>query len=461
MSSIIGVWGRPRVLRRDLRSVFRTLSHRGSADIVIRNFDAGRIGHGLQIFERAISLRRPTGFVAGGLAGGKAAVTRLDFAELGGVLGGPSSEREALFGRRFAIAAAIGDELILARDPLGAEPLYWSRKGSEVSFASEVKGLLPLDDDAAIEVFPAGMMYSTKHGLRALTRARQAPPSADDSASKPDLAAAIEAAVRRETSGLTRVGVFLSGGIDSALIAALAKRSGVEVVTFVAGFPGSPDLASAAAVAAALGCEHNEVVLQMDRILRDLPISIHQLESFDPTLVECALPMNELAHFAARRVDVVLTGDGADELFGGYEHMQGLALHRPRFDDERRALLADMERFNLQRLDRMVSAHAIDVRTPYLDPEVVEAAFALEPRELFDDGPGKAPLRRIAATLIGAEAARRDKAMISIGSGMNERLALAIPENRPAVYRRIFETFYPRAIADLIRLWKPQGALSA
>ena len=185
-------------------------------------------------------------------------------------------------------------------------------------------------------------------------------------------------AVREQMMGDVNVGVFLSGGLDSSLVAAIASRianeRGRRLQTFAVGTEASPDLAAARTVAAHLDCDHVEVTYTAAEALESLPNVVRAIESFDPGLVRSAVPNYMLARTTRQHVKVVLTGEGADELFAGYDYMREFT------DDD--ALHAELERtvrslhnLNLQRCDRVTMAHAVEARVPFLDRNVI--AWAL------------------------------------------------------------------------------------
>ena len=148
-------------------------------------------------------------------------------------------------------------------------------------------------------------------------------------------------AVEQQMMGDVNVGVFLSGGLDSSLVAAIAARiageRGRRLQTFAVGTEGSPDLVAARQVAEHLDCEHTEVTYTAAEALESLPNVVRAIESFDPGLVRSAVPNYMLARTTRQHVKVVLTGEGADELFAGYDYMREFsdpdgAPHRARAD---------------------------------------------------------------------------------------------------------------------------------
>jgi len=225
--------------------------------------------------------------------------------------------------------------------------------------------------------------------------------------------------------------VFLSGGLDSSLVAAIAARwaarEGTVLHTFAVGTDGSPDLLAARTVAEFLGTDHHEIDYRAAEALESLPNVVRAIESFDPGLVRSAVPNYMLARMTRQHVRVVLTGEGADELFAGYEYLRGFT--------EPDALRAELERtvrslhnLNLQRCDRVTMAHAVEARVPFLDREVIEWALRV-PAGAKIARPGEPEKRLLREAFDGwlpDELLWREKAEFGDGSGARDVLSAAI-----------------------------------
>ncbi|MCS6775747.1 MAG: asparagine synthase-related protein [Chloroherpetonaceae bacterium] len=305
----------------------------------------------------------------------------------------------------FALAMVCRDRLILARDPLGIKPLYVGREretGSMV-FASDVTALLEVCDKVA--EFPPGHVYVSGEGLRSFFSLGATIPEVND------VEAATRGVLRRLTRSVrasmgtdTPPGVFLSGGLDSALIAAIARRLHPGLNTFWVGFPDDPNRERACLIARHLETKHHERTYSMPDVIEALPEIVCLLGSFDRTLVRSAIPYYFLTRFASKRARVALSGEGADELFAGYEYLRALeseALHA-----ELLRLTGELHSTHLPRCERMGQAHEIEVRLPFLDDaDLVAYAFRLS-TDLKVRGPqriSKWILRRAATGLIPRE----------------------------------------------------------
>src|SRR3954465_7879008 len=222
----------------------------------------------------------------------------------------------------FVMAGRDG-RFVAARDPVGIKPLYGARRDGSVRFASEMPAFDP-EWQAAVEPFPPGCAWTPEDGLVPFAPARPPPrePVADRDALLRGTRDVLIRAVEEQMMGDVPVGVFLSGGLDSSLVAAIAQRylrdRGQTLKTFAVGLEGSPDLIAARVVAEYLGAEHHERIYTAEEATSTLPDVVASIEAFDPSLVRSAVPNNMLARFTAEHVKVVLTGEGADELFAGY-----------------------------------------------------------------------------------------------------------------------------------------------
>ncbi|HEX6388773.1 MAG TPA: asparagine synthase (glutamine-hydrolyzing), partial [Solirubrobacteraceae bacterium] len=290
----------------------------------------------------------------------------------------------------FVMAAADG-RFVAARDPVGIKPLYWAQRGERTRFASEMAAF---DDEwqRLVQPFPPGCAWTPEDGM--IRFARAVPdglewmpgPTTPGAAAPADVLRGTRdvliGAVERQLMGDVPVGVFLSGGLDSSLVAAIAAKilaeRGERLQTFAVGTRDSADLVAARVVARHIGSEHHERLYDAREAVRALPHVVRSIEHFDPSLVRSAVPNFLLAEMTAQHVKVVLTGEGADELFAGYEYLRG-------FQDPD-ALQAELMRtvhglhnLNLQRCDRVTMAHGLEARVPFLDREVIEWALRLPP----------------------------------------------------------------------------------
>ena len=268
------------------------------------------------------------------------------------------------------------------------------------------------------------------------------------------------------------LGAFLSGGLDSSIIAALARLHLDVLHTFAVGLEGSADLLAARRVADHLGTIHHEYRICQDEVRRDLPEMLFHLESFDRDLVRSAVPCWYVSRLASDEVKVVLTGEGADELFAGYTYYRGYDDPDALQQELRRSILR-MHNINLQRVDRMTMAHGLEGRVPFLDTLMIELAMAI-PAELKLQGVGKRRvekwiLRKAFEDLLPEDIVWRDKAQFDEGSGLADLLAAeAVARGGPDEGRSAEEAHYrstlastfdePEPVLSLVAHWNDRAA---
>jgi len=341
----------------------------------------------------------------------------------------------------FAMAGADG-RFVAARDPVGIKPLYWAQRDGITRFASEMH-VFDEEWQPSVEPFPPGCTWTPEGGLERFDAAVDddvhefaGPGPESAGAALPGWVVdgtreALVSAVERQLMGDVPVGVFLSGGLDSSLVAAIAapwlRERGGTLETFAVGTAESPDLAAARRVAEHVGSIHHEATYTAADALEALPTVVRAIESFDPGLVRSAVPNFLLARFTAQHVKVVLTGEGADELFAGYDYLREFTdaddLH-----SELVRTVRSLHNLNLQRCDRVTMAHGLEARVPFLDREVIDWALRL-PAGYKLAGPGqpeKRLLREAFAGWLPDDLLWREKAEFGDGSGARDVLSESI-----------------------------------
>jgi asparagine synthase (glutamine-hydrolysing) len=320
---------------------------------------------------------------------------------------------------RLAEACLAGDRLTLTRDALGVAPLYFGRLADgTLCYASEVKALLGLTRD--VYELPPGCVFDGLQVEEYFRLEQQPPMHASPSRMARELRGRLAAAVERRV-GNGEVGSWLSGGLDSSVLAALARPHVERLHTFVAGMDGAPDLGYAAEVAAFVGSHHHEIVVTLAQMLAVLPAVIYHLESFDALLVRSSITNYLVAQAAADFVPAALSGEGSDELFAGYEYLK--ALDPSALPDELIDITGRLHNTALQRVDRCASAHGTVAHVAFLDPEV--AAYAMQiPAEFKQrDGCEKWILRRALDGALPESVLNRTKAKFWDGAGVGDLLA--------------------------------------
>ncbi len=285
----------------------------------------------------------------------------------------------------FAFAIFNRDDYMLARDPIGIKPLYYGYVDGNMYFTSEL-GAMTLAGVDEVHEFPAGYYYTPQEGF---VQYYEVPPIDDglftdiDETSRLIRETFIDAVKKRLLADREiHVGSFCSGGIDSSLVAAIAAEEIPHLHTFVVGMKDakgdeSDDLKASRIAAKHIGSTHHELIFTEDEYYEALPIVIKKLESYDPSLVRCAVPCYFTCKLAAEYVTVVLTGEGADELFTGYHYMKHYPVEV--LNKEARRCIGNLHNINLQRADRMGMLFSLELRVPFLDVAMVDLSMKIPP----------------------------------------------------------------------------------
>ncbi|WP_405283268.1 asparagine synthase B [Gaopeijia maritima] len=374
---------------------------------------------------------------------------------------------------------------LVARDPVGVVPLYmgWDDEG-RLHVASEMKALVPVC--TALVEFPPGHLLDTSEGPDPVQWAER--PWADYSAVEgapggaPEIREGLEAAVHRQLMSDVPYGVLLSGGLDSSIIAAVAARFAARRVedddrspawwprlhSFSIGLEGSPDLAVAEKVAEHIGTVHHGFTFTLQEGLDALRDAIRHLETYDVTTIRAGTPMMLLARrIRAMGIKMVLSGEGADEIFGGYLYFHK-APDAEAFHIETVRKLERLHLYDCLRANKAMAAWGVEARVPFLDLEFLDLAMGIDPavKMVGADGVEKRVLREAFADLLPDVVLHRQKEQFSDGVGYGwidglrdhaaERVGEAamaqaarrFPHNTPDtpeayLYRSIFEEFFP------------------
>ncbi|MDO8253859.1 asparagine synthase B [Shewanella algae] len=390
----------------------------------------------------------------------------------------------------FVLYDKAKDCYLVGRDHMGIIPLYTGRDTSGNFYvASEMKALVPVCK--TVEVFsPGHYLYSADDApVQYYQRDwRDYEAVAQNSASSEELREALEAAVKRQLMSDVPYGVLLSGGLDSSVISAItqtfAKRRiedndasdawWPQLHSFAVGLKGAPDLAAAQKVADAIGTIHHELHFTFQEGLDAIKEVIYHLETYDVTTIRAATPMYLMARkIKAMGIKMVLSGEGADELFGGYLYFHKAPNARA-FHEELVRKLDKLHLYDCLRANKAMAAWGLEARVPFLDKEFMDVAMRLNPEaKMSRDGRiEKHILREAFEHKLPAEVAWRQKEQFSDGvgyswiDGLKEHAAAQVedkelanarfrfPHNTPETkeayfYRCFFEEHFPLESAAL------------
>ncbi|GJN76333.1 asparagine synthetase 1 [Purpureocillium lilacinum] len=425
------------------------------------------------------------------------------------------------------------DRIIAARDPIGITTFYqgwsWKEPGT-IYFASELKCLSTVCDK--IVAFPPGHIFDSKTGKT--TRYFQ--PTWWDPANVPstpinykEIRHALEKAVRKRLMAEVPYGVLLSGGLDSSLVASIAQREtmrlkqkavdanggvlpegdadrgeglvgiddddNIETVTYLPqlnsfsiGLPGSPDNEAAVKVAKFLGTKHHVMTFTIEDGLNALSDVIYHLETYDVTTIRASTPMYLLSRkIKAMGIKMVLSGEGSDEIFGGYLYFHA-APDKKAFHEETVRRVKNLHLADCLRANKSTSAWGLEARVPFLDKEFLETCMSIDPQEkmITKDRIEKYILRKAFDTTdepeteayLPDEILWRQKEQFSDGVGYgwidalkdNAELHVTddmmanpkpewgtdIPDTKEAYwYRLMFDEHFPPSCASTVMRWTP------
>ena len=300
----------------------------------------------------------------------------------------------------FALYDRDRQDFLIARDHMGIIPLYmgWDEQGV-FYVASELKALEGYCN--RIELFPPGhyMTRKTAAPVRWYAREWQSFDAVKDNTSSIDeLRDALEAAVKRQLMSDVPYGVLLSGGLDSSITSAIAKKFSEKRIesdnqegawwpqlhSFAVGLEGSPDLAAARKVADYIKTVHHEIVFTLQEGLDAIKDVIYHLETYDITTVRAATPMYLMARvIKSMGIKMVLSGEGSDELFGGYLYFHK-APNAREFHEETVRKLDKLHMYDCLRANKSLAAWGIEGRVPFLDKEFIDVAMRLNPTRQND-----------------------------------------------------------------------------
>ena len=384
----------------------------------------------------------------------------------------------------FALYDEEKDDFLIARDPIGVIPLYIGKdKDGLVYCASELKALEGFCNE--YRPFPPGHYYRGSEGKlkRWYTRDwEQFDAVKDNDARVEDVRNALEDAVKRQLMSDVPYGVLLSGGLDSSVISAVARKYAPRRVetdgkqdawwprlhSFAVGLKGAPDLAKAREVADYIGTVHHEINYTIQEGLDAIRDVIYFIETYDVTTVRASTPMYLLARvIKSMGIKMVLSGEGADEVFGGYLYFHKAPTPQA-FHEETVRKLSKLHLYDCLRANKSLSAWGVEGRVPFLDKEFLDVAMRLNPSAKMCPGNTieKRIVREAFADMLPESVAWRQKEQFSDGVGYSwidtlkeitaaavtdeqmEKAAERFPINPPMnkeeyYYRSIFEEYFP------------------
>lgn len=280
----------------------------------------------------------------------------------------------------WAFVVIDGDKFMVARDPIGVKPFYYGKDNEgNMYFSSEMKSIS--DQCTWFEAFPPGHYYSGETGLVQYYKPKYHDYSkCNDEADLNKLRYFLTEATRKRLMSDVPLGVLLSGGLDSSLISSITKRilrgTNQELHSFSVGLNKDvPDMVAARKVAEFIGTKHHDVTFTVEEGLKAIEKIIWHLESYDVTTIRASTPMYFLSKYIADMgIKVVLSGEGADEIFGGYLYFHN-APSDVEFTKETIRRVGLLSTADCLRADKSTMAHGLEVRVPFLDRYFLDAVM--------------------------------------------------------------------------------------
>jgi len=346
---------------------------------------------------------------------------------------------------KFAIAIYDGrkKQLILARDPMGVKPLYYSYQSEKVFFSSEVKSLSPNVDSEIFELFPGSLLIDSQqkpYFLLGNFNSKEMPH--EESMQKQlDLKEVLKKAVRKRIKEEdSKIACLLSGGVDSSIITYLAAQNHPNVTAYTLAEPhkNSGDLEAATRLTEFLKIKHVVVSPSIEEMSNFyLKYGVYMTESFEPVLVRNAVAY----HFVCKKVAAdgfkyCLNGEGADELFGGYDFVREAP--KEMRDNLIRHSLSIIHNSYLKMADRASMYTTLEARIPYMDKELVKMALSLSPQARISGDMNKVALRTLFRGELPDEIIYRKKV------GMNEGAGFGVNRPNQSIYYNAVKAYYEK-----------------
>lgn len=326
----------------------------------------------------------------------------------------------------YSFVITDGQRLLAARDLLGIKTLFYGLKGDTVYLASELKAVAAVTEE--VYEFPAGYYMDESGAFHRFASLPESPPAFHEKGLDEmlgDIRDIIRRSFRSRVDFSVPTGSLLSGGIDSSVIAAIAgeehrERFGEPLKTFALGVGESGDIHSARAVARHIGSDHHELIVGLGDMLEVLPRVVYYLENFDPSLVRSSLSNYLISrHARDRGMEVLLSGEGGDEVFCGYLYLKSVPPGE--LFGEQMKCLGFLHSNASLRLDRMNMCNSMKVVTPLISGELLEYSLSIPPEyKMKTEGDGKVEkwlFRKAYEEMLPKPVAWRIKQEFSQGSG--------------------------------------------
>ena len=390
----------------------------------------------------------------------------------------------------FILIDKLNGHFIVGRDPYGVRPLYMIHNNGSFCFASDIEPMKCLPLQTITHFKPGTMMIIdlTNYYNKSIIEYYKIKNKYLENYEEEFYNLLCSAVKKRVITCERKIACLLSGGLDSSLVAALAARycneKGIELETYSIGLAESEDLKFANKVANHIKSKHTQIIVTEDDFYNSIPQVIKDIESYDTTSVRASVGNWNVGKYIKEHSEakVILNGDGADELMGGYMYFHACP-NSNEFDVECKRLLNNIHQFDVLRSDKSISSHGLEPRTPYLDLDLVEYYLNI-PSNIRDHNLQKRQekyfirqvINKLDTDLLPKEVLFRKKEAFSDGvSGLqkswyeiiqdkvkNEIIENVSYDHNPPTtieqkyYRQIFESYYPKCCHLIPYFWMPK-----
>ena len=343
----------------------------------------------------------------------------------------------------YAFAVYDGENFAVVRDPVGVKPLYFGETEKTFAFASEKKALWKIGITDVKTLPPDSMIYNKelvklncnlKENIAVVSHLKAQ--CISKNVLKKQLKESLINSVKKRVSGLSEVGILFSGGIDSTILARIADNLRIKVILYSVGHENSADLKFARETAETMDLPLKIRKVDVEDVRKYLPVVLDAIEEFNIMKIGVGMPAyiaSEMAH--EDKLRVMLSGQGADELFGGYNRYLKFYEEKGEMaqEDLRKDIL-NLYHVNLQRDDAVTMANSIELRVPYLDHDIINIAMNIPMKYKINKGDTlrKCILREVGAELgVPEEIVKRPKKAAQYGSGIHKMLVKKVLKEEP------------------------------
>ncbi len=348
----------------------------------------------------------------------------------------------------YAFAVYDGKNFAAVRDPVGVKPLYFGENSDQniFAFASERKALWTAGITDVKTLSPGSILYNKEllkltnlleENINSNIQNLQKQSQLSKGTLKKQLKTLLIKSVEKRVSGLSEVGILFSGGIDSTILSKIADDLGIEITLYSVGHKDSPDLKFAKKTAEAMNLPLKIKLIDVEDVRKYLLPVLNAIEEFNIMKIGVGMPAYIAAEMAHNdNLKVMLSGQGADEIFGGYNRYLNLYHEKgEKIQEDLKHDILNLYHVNLQRDDAVTMANSIELRVPYLDPDIINIAMNIPMRYKInkkDDTLRKCILREAGAELgVPGEIVKRPKKAAQYGSGIHKMLVKKVLKEEP------------------------------